>query len=355
VFIADCTEPGTNSQVRRKLNQTVILSAVLTVVLAILTSGCTSDSNAPTVVVFPTKIPAGTPLPTFISFETPQASTAGASVSPVSTAIAPTVRATVTFRFINPTAPPAQTSAPPTNAPPTAIPMLDENWNSLSAGVQWRRLTYRASDNHDVGTVVVRIDPTMATFKVIADPANARLIQNWPLALPGAIVIVNASYFDTSFNPIGLIAIDGNVMGRSIPRNDTGMFQVQNNAVKVRSLFLEPYNNTERFDQAAQGFPVLMVRGQVAPSFNPDVATLSARRTVIAQDKKGRILFIVTPFATTTLSDLAKWLGNSGLDIDTAVNMDGGSSTCLYLATGGPSAYTVNIQPVPVVVAVYSR
>jgi hypothetical protein len=35
--------------------------------------------------------------------------------------------------------------------------------------------------------------------------------------------------------------------------------------------------------------------------------------------------------------------------------MDGGNSTSLYLATGGPSQFTLNLQPVPVVLAVYPR
>ncbi len=362
MFVADCIEPAAIRKLyetlRATLNRRALVPFVLIGFLAIIAAGCTPDPNAPTVVVFPTKIPPGTPLPTFVSLETPQAAT-GAATAPTGPAVAasattPAIRPTVTFRFINPTSPPAQPSVQPTDAP-TVIPTLDENWNSLSGGVQWRRLTFRTSDNQDVGALVVRVDPSMATFKVIYTPGQSKLIQDWRLALPGALAIVNASFFDTSNNPIGLLAVDGTVMGQSIPRADTGMFQVQDNVVKVRSLYLEPYNNAERFEQAAQGFPVLMVRGQVATAFNPDVAAVSARRTVIAQDTKGRILFIVTPFASATLADMAHWLGISGLDINTAVNMDGGKSTSLYLATGGPSEFTLNLGPVPVVIAVYAR
>jgi uncharacterized protein YigE (DUF2233 family) len=124
---------------------------------------------------------------------------------------------------------------------------------------------------------------------------------------------------------------------------------------RVRSLYLEPYNNLERFDQVVQGFPMLVVSGQVAPGFEPDVSKVSARRTVLAMDRQGRVLFIVTPFSSVRLADLASWLGVSGLDIDSALNMDGGNSTCLYLATGGPSAFTLSLAPVPVVLAVYPR
>ncbi len=349
--IADCVEPA---KIRKNIRK-VVLPAVLFGLMAVATAGCDNLSAEVTpVVMFPTRIPPGTPLPTFASLDTP--ATAAGGPTPAITSIAgPTItpRVTPTFRFINPTA--VRSTVQPTSNVPTAIPTLDENWNSLGAGAQWRRLTFRSSDNRDIGVVVVRLDPQTTTFKVIHNPGQSKLIQDWRLALPGALAIVNASFFDQSNNPIGLLAVDGNVTGRSIARSDTGMFQVRDSAPKVRSLFLEPYNNTERFDQAAQGFPVLMAGGQVAPGFNPDVATVSARRTVFAQDRNGRILFIVTPFAAVTLPDLARWLGVSGLNIDTAVNMDGGRSTCLYLKTGGPSEFTLNLAPVPVVVGVYAR
>jgi uncharacterized protein YigE (DUF2233 family) len=255
----------------------------------------------------------------------------------------PAIRPTVTFRFINPTAP----------VGPTAIPTLDANWTVLANGVQWRRLGFRSSTGSDISVLTVRIDPAAADIKVRYQPSQAKLIQDWRLALPGAAVIVNASYYSAPNVPVGLVAVDGNLFGSSIPRQDAGMFQLKNGVARVRSLFMEPYINTERFDQVVEGFPMLMLAGQVAPAFDPDLSSVSARRTVIAQDTQGRILFLLTPFSSVTLPDLAQWLGVSGLGIDSALNMDGGGSTMMYLATGGPSGFSPGLSPVPVVLAVY--
>jgi len=307
--------------------------------LMLLLVGCSGiDPNATPISIFPTKIPAGTKLPTFVALDSPSA-TPNAGMQPTT----PAVRPTVTFRFINPT------------AGPTTIPTLDANWSVLSNGVQYRRLGFRSSTGNDISVLVVRIDPRAADIKVRYEPSRARMIQDWRLALPGAVVIVNASFYAPPSVPVGLVAVDGTLFGSSIPRQDGGMFQIKNGAFKVRSLYLEPYNNTERFDQVVQGFPMLMVGGQVAPAFDPDLSSVTARRTVIAQDTQGRILFLVTPFSSVTLPDLAQWLGVSGLNIDSAVNMDGGGSTCMYLATGGPSQFTQGLSPVPVVLAVYPR
>jgi uncharacterized protein YigE (DUF2233 family) len=175
--------------------------------------------------------------------------------------------------------------------------------------------------------------------------------------MPRAISIINANFYGADNRPLGLVATDGVIYGTASLRpsaRDDGMFQVQNNVPRVRSMFLQPFNPQERFQQVAQAFPILMAGGFVAP-INSDLAQVIDRRTVIAQDKRGRILFIVTPFSRTSLGDLANWLGRSGLDIDYALNLDGGSSTCMYIATGGAFQFTNGLKSVPVVIAMMPK
>jgi exopolysaccharide biosynthesis protein len=57
-----------------------------------------------------------------------------------------------------------------------------------------------------------------------------------------------------------------------------------------------------------------------------------ARRTVIAQDKEGRILLMVAPQAYFTLHQLSVYLTESDLDLDIALNLDGGGSTGILVA-----------------------
>ncbi|MCC7450855.1 MAG: phosphodiester glycosidase family protein [Anaerolineae bacterium] len=320
--------------------------------LALLVAGCSGTGISTTpIVVFPTRIPDGQLPPTFALGDTPIPAVASSTPPLRLTQILERVASpTPTFRFIV-TNPPVR----PTAVQPTAIPTLDNNWNPLANGVQWRQLSFRASDGSVIFLVVARIDPKSADIKMKYQPGQAKTIQDWRTALPGTVLIVNANFFDQNNNAIGLVAVDGNLRGRSIPRNDAGMFQVRSGQIKLRSLYLEPYSNTEYFEQAAQGFPVLVAYGQAAPAFDEDVSRVSARRTVFAQDKQGRILVMVTPFSSVKLTDLAAWLAISGLNIDMALNMDGGSSTSMYLATGGPSQYTQGFSPVPVVLAVYPR
>jgi hypothetical protein len=302
-------------------------------------------NNSTPISVFPTPIPRGSALPTFNPGGPIVTSAFVASPVP----------------FASPTPLPY---VAPTLAPPTAFPTLDANWNALpgaSDGVQWRTLQYRNADGVAVGVLVARIDPIRVVFRVHYIPGKAFSIQQWQQAYPSALAMINGNYFTPENLALGLVVADGIVYGASIQRqgNDAGMFQVRSNVARVRSLYLEPFNPNERLDQVLQAYPILvgtMPDGKsVAAPINADVGQVSAGRTVIAQDKQGRILLLTTQFSNTKLTDLASWLAVSGLDISWALNLDGGTSTSMYLATGGPYQFTGGLKPVPVVLAVYRR
>jgi uncharacterized protein YigE (DUF2233 family) len=63
-----------------------------------------------------------------------------------------------------------------------------------------------------------------------------------------------------------------------------------------------------------------------------------ARRTVVGQDRKGRIVFVVSSDAFFTLKNLSAFLAASDLELDSALNLDGGPSSGLMLA--GPTGPT---------------
>ena len=78
-----------------------------------------------------------------------------------------------------------------------------------------------------------------------------------------------------------------------------------------------------------------------------------ARRTVIAQDQAGRILFIVIPEAHFTLHELSLYLTESDLNLDIALNLDGGGSTGILVAN--PREIISPNTLLPFVILVYPR
>jgi hypothetical protein len=98
-----------------------------------------------------------------------------------------------------------------------------------------------------------------------------------------------------------------------------------------------------------QSFPVLVKPGGVM-GFPADADDgRPARRTVVAQDRRGRLLFLVAPRGYFSLHHLAVWLVASDLDVDVALNLDGGPSSGLWLRDG---PQIDSLVPVPSVIVV---
>jgi len=195
----------------------------------------------------------------------------------------------------------------------------------------------------------VRINPEHYTFRAHYRPGEALTIEEWKTVLPDAEVIINANFFTEGNFIVGMLIKDGVAYGSSYTDRG-GTFFVDDDAIGIRSNIAQPYQG-EAFNQAIQAFPMLVMDGQ--PAYNRTSDTAISRRTLIAQDADGNILLMVTSGFGISLYDLSQYLGESDLNITTALNLDGGGSTMMYIAESDTTV--VSFDPVPAVLAVYSR
>ncbi|MCS7071737.1 MAG: phosphodiester glycosidase family protein [Anaerolinea sp.] len=224
-------------------------------------------------------------------------------------------------------------------------------WEELHPGLERRILQPLPSSF--VSFIALRIDPLRFRFRVHYRPGEARFLNDWSAQLPDALVIVNGNFFDPQNTALGLIVSDGIVYGSAYVGMG-GLFEVRQNTVRVRSTIAEPVRADEVFEQAVQGFPVLISDRRVA--FTQTQTDRPSRRTVIAQDGSGRILLIVSAsLIGMTLADLAHWLAQTDLDLVTAVNLDGGGSTLLLARADAASVAIPSFDRIPAVLAVYPR
>ena len=206
---------------------------------------------------------------------------------------------------------------------------------------------------------IVRLNPTIVRFRVHYDPVAPRPVSAWAEILQ-PLLIVNGGYFTPENETVGLLISDGQVWGT--PYGDfAGMFAVNpspasgGERVSVRWFRDQPYDPDEPLKEAVQSFPVLVKPGGVMgfPAGADDGRP--ARRTVVAQDYQERILIIVAPRGYLGLHELACFLADSDLDLDVALNLDGGYSTGLWLKADEQSMEPVEIDslvPVPSVISV---
>ncbi len=249
--------------------------------------------------------------------------------------------------------PPESPTSPATATPipsPTPTPEpQDTGWRALAPGAEWRHILAYAGAGRE-RLRLIRLDPGLVRLRVIYQPAHPRTISQWAKVLPDALVVINAAYFSPQNRVTGLIVSDGIPWGR--PYGDyAGMLAVGiDGQVTLRWLQTWPFNPDEQLAQAVQSFPVLVKPGGQM-GFPPDADEgQRSRRTVVAQDSAGRIILLVSPGFHFSLHELATWLTESDLELDIAMNLDGGTSTGLWVSDNDDKIDS--LVPVPAVIAV---
>jgi len=243
---------------------------------------------------------------------------------------------------------------PPATAPPVTFTPLppDSGWLEVAPGLEQRTLRAPNGAGDVIETItLLRVDPAAHRFDVQYAPQSPRTVQEWA-ADTGAAITLNAGYFSPEYTVTGLLVSDGVSYGHSYG-NFAGMLAIREDSTQVRWLSKDPYNPTEPLRAAVQSFPVLIKPGGVLGF--PQEDGLPARRTVIAQDRAGRILIVVCPNGTFTLFRLAKYLLQSDLELDIALNLDGGASTGLSLALNQARIKIPSFAPVPAVITIAPR
>jgi hypothetical protein len=238
-------------------------------------------------------------------------------------------------RTLTPTSTPIVTATPsPTLKPsptliPTVAPLTADGWQTVRSGITIREML--ADPISKTGRVdVVKIDPTQVDFHVRYQPDTPLKVREW-YSTTQALIVINSSFFDGAHRAVGQLTTDGKSDGQVHQRME-GAFYLTGVGAAVWPLqgWVKPAGL--QIVESVESFPMLLLPGGL---LNPNIPTDArvARRTVVAVDRSGNLLFIVTPSSAFTLHGMAVWLANSDLDIDTALNFDGGSSSGLAVWT----------------------
>jgi uncharacterized protein YigE (DUF2233 family) len=194
---------------------------------------------------------------------------------------------------------------------------------------------------------LLRLEPELYRLTIAYSPGEAQSMAAWQ-AETGALVVVNGGFFTEELVATGRIVVDGVGSGLSY-RNFGGMLAITADSIEIRSLAERPYDPNEALQYALQSFPLLVKPG--GEMGFPEEDGLRGRRTVVALDGNGRLLFILAPDGSFTLHELSRYLVESDLDIEVALNLDGGTSTGLRLVN--PAEEIPAFVPLPVIIAIY--
>ena len=188
----------------------------------------------------------------------------------------------------------------------------------------------------------------------VAFNETPRSLDTWQKETNAALV-VNGGYFSINnkrYLPDGLTVLHSQASGKTFS-GFGGMLAIHEDKAELRWLVEKPYNPAERLQAALQSFPILVEPGGKLGFPDERDNQARARRTVIAQDKKGRILFLIAPNGYFTLHQLSVYLTESDLNLDIALNLDGGGSTGILVAK--PREMISSGTLLPFVILVYPR
>ena len=269
----------------------------------------------------------------------------------------------------NPFAPAGvETPLPPTPTYEQVRSSYDtQKWQELWNGAKLQRVdVYRQGEKVDT-IAMVRFDPNKTKMRIISgcpsptQECDYKLIEEWR-AHPqykneDNIVLVNSSYYIYGTSPHGqpetFFIRNGEHFGT--PRNKNrgmlietleGKLDLLDSNYTARSTFSHPQTQW-----AVQSWPVLKDKEGGIRVRN---SQWQANRSITAKDKQGNIYVMTTEGGFFTLYNMGRFLkdlSKQGLEIETAMNLDGGyegdmfidTPTFTYLSTGhfetqGPEA-----------------
>jgi uncharacterized protein YigE (DUF2233 family) len=247
------------------------------------------------------------------------------------------------------------TPTPMRSVPPTFdIEPDTTGWSLIQPGLERRVIRIYNNTNQQVESLHMwRLDQNYFRMDVAYDEIPKSL-ETWQRET-NAHLVVNAGFYSVEnerYFPDGLTIVNGEASGRSF-NGSGGMLAINESRAELRWLAQKPYNSYEPLQAALQSFPILVQPGG-GLGFGPERENnVSARRTVIGQDKDGRILFIVAPQGYFTLHQLSVYLTDSDLNLDIAVNLDGGGSTGILVAS--PREIVPPNRLLPFVILAYAR
>jgi exopolysaccharide biosynthesis protein len=203
-------------------------------------------------------------------------------------------------------------------------------WTALTPGLWYRPWIIETNEEgSSFDGHVFRIDPRIVHMTVVDARRPDRTVARAATmrSEAQAYLVVNGGFFDENAHPLGLVVGDGKEMS-PLRKVDQGLFLISMGKPVIQHA-RDPL--PAGVETALQSGPRLVVNGR-ALQLKPQVS----RRTSICLPGDGTVMLVVFPTAIS-LSDLAASLArptaDGGLGCWSALNLDGGPSTQLSVAT----------------------
>lgn len=206
------------------------------------------------------------------------------------------------------------------------------HWRTISAGVAYTRISF-LSGFHTGYLHAFKIDLQKNQLKLaIAEDQRNKIATVTDLATTtDGIIATNGGFFSQELKPLGLRVSDFKQRTPLKPTPWWGVFYIKNNRPYITGF--RGFRMSPDIQFAIQSGPRLVIDAKVPISLKPGVDS----RTALGITSKGEVMLVVTDRLNLTTTQLAKLMRappiEGGLDCRYALNLDGGTSSQLYVKT----------------------
>ena len=210
-------------------------------------------------------------------------------------------------------------------------------WRTLRPGAEFATFRGDVWCRRGPGVVAaLRLDPARVRLRVrhysIMPEGRPLNIVEWQRRTR-SLAVFNAGQYYEDFSYMGLLVCDGRVVSKTLHRGYQAALVAAPDsggpAARVLDLAHEPLDpDHPGWREVAQSFMLLDRTGAVRIRKSDRIAN----RTVVAEDRRGRLL-VITSEGGYTLSDFAELLRATPLEISHAMCMDGGYEAELLVST----------------------
>jgi hypothetical protein len=217
--------------------------------------------------------------------------------------------------------------ATPPHAEPGAL-----QWRALRPGFEVAQLPVLVGKQEADRILLARIDPARYRFQVRNDPSGRRRLDDWMADLR-PLMVINGSFYDRAGRPATPAVIDGAPAGPARYDANQGAFVSSRQSTRIVDLARQDWRAALRgSDSAMVSYPLLLAED--GSSRAPVGTGWLANRSFLGQDRQGRILLGTTQGAFFSLDRLADFLRRAPLDLDLALDLDGGPVACQAVELG---------------------
>lgn len=221
-----------------------------------------------------------------------------------------------------------------------------DDWQEIEKGLSYKKI---ALDLNGTPVVLHAIKANLKHNHIqpiyYANPMNVKKM----VEKSEALVAINANFFDTNYHPLGLVIENREEKHPLRQISWWAVFCMKNQWASV--IHTSEYQ-VGTCHQAVQAGPRLVISG-----ITPILKEETSRKTAVGINKRGEVIFVVSE-QSIPIRELAAMFrrpeNENGLDCVNAINMDGGSSSQLYVKAKDFTLSVPSFVNVPVGLGIFS-